>query len=338
MKKILSLLLSAVLVCSMAVCSFSASAASITITAATEKDSYKPGATVAIPVLIKDNPGFWGLDFLVYFDNSTLQINSLTNGDLLLENEGWINVGKTANIDSYNNKGSYHYVGISNSLVKEITKDGTLFNVAFKIDEKAQKGTYEIKMQLGTGVVIDKDGNEIAPTFVNAKINVEGTIEDNPQPIVPTQSPTKVVAVTDAKGQPVPEVTSMMADANGKQQVVVLEYKTEVVENVVETGSPRDVVSSKAAAGAFDNEEDQVISQVENQANNGDNANGKDEKAPGSKSSGSMSTLLIVVIAIAVVIVVGLGVLLVVVNKRKGSVAAPADVQENTENENNDNN
>ena len=311
MKRIISLLFTTILTFSLFASVFSAQADSFTIKA-DYSDKCSAGDIIEVPIKVSGNPGFWGLDFDILFDTQGLQIYTIANGDMFTENSGWPFVPITTDyIDSLNAKGKYHFGGHADGVYEDIKKNGTLCVILFKINENAEKGaSFDITLQMGTGDVVDSSEKTYIPSFENCTIKVGDATETN---TVPTLAPSKVIAVTeviDYSGTPIEQAVT-------KDGKVV----TQVVTNVYETGSPRDVVSSKSEAGAFDG----ASSELGNLGNAAGTSN--------ATKDGGTSFLFIVLIVIAVVVVAALIVLLVVVNNKKG--AKPSKATKKDDNDDN---
>lgn len=303
MKKILSLLIMSVMAFSIMCSSFSVHAASLTVSANGSKNTYKPGDTVSIPINMTGNPGIWGAQVEVKFDASALQVYTILNGDYFTEGSGWTNASTVDDIDKVNSRGRYNFVGYGDSIEKNLEGDGTLFTMLFKIDESAAEGSYKISLGLGSGTYkgtfVDKDGKEFTPEFQDYDIVVKGEFKDNPQPATVTLPSSRAIAVTEVVNVNGTQINQAVTAANGQA-------KTTIVNEPPATGSPRDVVSQKAANGQFNNSDNPV----------GDitSSNGTDSNS--SSSSGGISGLMIVVIVIGVIVVGVLVAVLVLVNKR----------------------
>ena len=310
MKRIISLLFTVIFTFTLFASIFSAQADSFTIKAE-YNGKCSAGDIIEVPIKVSGNPGFWGLDFDIFFDTEGLQVYTIANGNMFTENSGWpFSPVTTDYIDSLNAKGRYHFGGHADGVFEDIEKDGTLCVIYFKVNEKAQKGaSFDITMQMGSGDVVDCDEKTYVPAFKNCKVTVGDTTETN---VVPTLAPSKVIAVTeviDYSGTPI-------------QQAVTKDGKvvTQVVTNVYETGSPRDVVSSKSEAGQLDNNSD--LGNIGNAV-----VNTNTEKDSG------INGLFVVLIVVAVVVVVGLVVILVVANNKKG--VKPVKLAKKDDNDNN---
>ena len=310
MKKIISAFITVVISLTMICSAVSVSADSMKVYSSFEGEAM-PGDVIAVDIKVDNNPGMWGLDFDIYFDTSVLQINTILNGDIFTEGSGWPGVPLTTDyIDSLNSKGKYHFLGYGDSLTKDITNNGTLCTMLFKVDENATAGEYEIKLQLGTGDIVNCAEQAVSGEFSGSKIKVKGTIDENVAPQVPTVASTKVIAVTEIIEYSGVTYAQPVTDNSG-------EVKTQVVENVYETGSPREVVSSKAANGEFNDTGDGAIGADANDKGDTDNASAGSSSSSSASSSGSINIVLIVVIVFAVLLVGGLIVLLVIFTKKK---------------------
>lgn len=313
MKRIFSLLFTTILTLSLCMSVFSAQADSITIKA-DYNGKCAPGDIIEVPIKISGNPGIWGLDFDILFDTQGLQIYTIANGDMFTENSGWPFVPITTDyIDRLNAEGRYHFGGHADGAFEDIKKDGTLCIIFFKINENLEKGvSFDITMQMGTGDIVDCAEKTYIPNFENCTIKVGEVTEE--KTVVPTLAPSKVIAVTEVVDYSGTPIEQPVTKEDGK-------VVTKVVTNVYETGSPRDVVSSKSEAGVFDNTSSEL-------GNIGNVALG----ASDSKESG-INVLFIVIIVVAVVAVLGFVVLLFVAKNKKG--AKPSKPAKKDDNDNN---
>jgi len=109
-------------------------------------DTGRAGETVTVTVDMKNNPGFGGMAFDVKYDNAVLELVSYELG-----------LGGTictpSEVDTYADKMNFQYAGISN-----ITGDGTIVTLTFKIKEGAAEGKAEIKVVPEDGTFFRYDG------------------------------------------------------------------------------------------------------------------------------------------------------------------------------------
>ncbi len=128
MKKLLSIVLCFVLVLSLA--SFgnvsAATAPTITISNVTARS----GDNVSVNVSIADNPGIMAIAFCITYDSDVL--------DYVGSESGFIT---DYIIKDHTNEGCLSVVSVSN---EDVTSNGTMFTVSFKINDTAALGSYEI--------------------------------------------------------------------------------------------------------------------------------------------------------------------------------------------------
>ena len=314
MKKIISALATVVMCLTMICSAISVSADSMKVYSSFDGEA-KPGDIIAVDIKVDSNPGIWGLDFDIFFDTSVFQVHTIVNGDMFTEGSGWPGVPLTTDyIDRLNSKGKYHFVGYADTLTQDVTKNGTLCTMLFKVDEEATAGDYEIKLQLGTGDIVNCAEKKVSGELTGSTIKIVGTAEENVEPQVPTVASSKVIAETKIVDYSGITFAEAVTESNGK-------VVTKVVENVYETGSPRDVVSSKAANGEFNDDDDSVIngndSNTDNNSNDSNSSNSSNNSSSTSDSDNSMNGLFIVIIVVAVICVGCLVVILVIFSKKK---------------------
>lgn len=112
MKKILSVLLTALIILSVSYACFAAEKPVITV----GSSGGKTGDIVEIAFSIKNNPGFAGGQMEIVYDKNDLELTGITLGNLPLNTEYNVNTGKIAFGSSSNN-----------------SANGTLFTAEFKI-------------------------------------------------------------------------------------------------------------------------------------------------------------------------------------------------------------
>ena len=142
-----------------------------------ESKSAKSGNSIAVKVLLKNNPGIWGLDAKLNYDKSVLTLTDVTNGDVFSSGE-WTQ----GDIDSGQYTLSYEASGFDN-----VSKSGTLATLLFKVNDNAKKGTEtQILLSYNEGDIISANFEDvhfetIAGTikicdFIYGDINGDGAV------------------------------------------------------------------------------------------------------------------------------------------------------------------
>lgn len=104
----------------------------------------KEAATVSIS--LNGNTGIWGIKFKVGYDHSALTLSSVNNGNVFSSND----VTMPDTLD----KEEFVYLANSNEL-KDITTNGTVVTLNFKVVDYTPEGTYPIKVTLTQAINID---------------------------------------------------------------------------------------------------------------------------------------------------------------------------------------
>lgn len=120
-----------------------------------ESSIAKPGdKNVEINVLFKNNPGIFGMDFDVYYDDSVLTL---------------VDAVSFVNTDScvFTQPKKYHTPStfLWDFQDEVWDKDGMFLKLVFNISETAQSGDYTIEIKYSMGNIFDKDFN---PIIINA--------------------------------------------------------------------------------------------------------------------------------------------------------------------------
>lgn len=109
-------------------------------TVSTEKNA------AAVSVSLKENPGIWGIKFKVEYDHSALTLSSVKNGEVF--SDGDVTMPDTLN------KKEFVYFASSNNL-KDITGDGAVVTLNFKVADYAAEGKYPVKLTLIQAINVD---------------------------------------------------------------------------------------------------------------------------------------------------------------------------------------
>lgn len=122
--------------------------------------SGKTGDTVTVPVSIADNPGIAGFTFVFDYDTSAMTLTGISKGTVLQDGTFTPNVaGKTLNWFNAVN----------------VTGNGTLFNLTFKLSEAAAVGDYSVTVALKDGKstnFVNENAKAQRVTFGSGQISV----------------------------------------------------------------------------------------------------------------------------------------------------------------------
>lgn len=123
----------------------------------------KPGDNVTVKVTIKNNPGFGGMAYDIKYDETVLELVSyeIGLGNAICTDSG---------VGAYLNKINFQYAGTSN-----VTGDGTLVTITFKIKETANKGITAISIipEYGTFFTYSsKTEKDFDVNCVNGGVNI----------------------------------------------------------------------------------------------------------------------------------------------------------------------
>lgn len=161
-KRLLSLLLAAIIVISCMPMTAMAALATVTIAVETPENSQvSAGDTLTLPVTITQNSGVAILPLGVQYDEEVFESVSITKGTVI-EGDYTVNASNITWIDSN---------GETN------TATGALFTINLKVKENASKGNTTVSI-VATEDILDADYNEVELVSVSATISIAGTEED----------------------------------------------------------------------------------------------------------------------------------------------------------------
>lgn len=166
MKKLLSVLLSILLVLPLTVTGF-ASESVINRVYADMVDAVA-GEEISIPIKISGNTGFMGFMIFVSADRSIFKPVTVQKGDMLngaFENSIGVSSGDTFRVI---------YSGTEN-----ITEDGTLFTIKLAVDKSAV-GEKDISLSYSTGDTFDENYRDVVFNCESIKVNIVESSGDKP--------------------------------------------------------------------------------------------------------------------------------------------------------------
>jgi hypothetical protein len=148
----------------------------------------KVGSEVDIPVTIANNPGIAGLNVRLRFDNTKLEPVSIAQGAVL-------HVGSiTSNLQSGGDLSTFTFVSAFWANAGNISGNGILFTVRFKIKDGAQGGQTPLTLTYNPGDITNQLLEDVDVQIANGQI----TIQKNPQPApdAPVVSDRTAVSIT----------------------------------------------------------------------------------------------------------------------------------------------
>lgn len=163
-KKLISLLIAFVLIItSVPFASLSALAAETENAIVTiDSVSGKPGDTVDVNVMIKNNPGIFGAIITLTYDDE-LTLEKAVSGEAFES----LSFSKSKNLTS-----PCKFSWDASDLMPEDIKDGTILTLSFKIDDNASPGEKPVNISYEDGDIIDYDFNLIDFEITNGSVTV----------------------------------------------------------------------------------------------------------------------------------------------------------------------
>lgn len=163
-KKLISLLIAFVLIItSVPFASLSALAAETENAIVTiDSVSGKPGDTVDVNVMIKNNPGIFGAIITLTYDDE-LTLEKAVSGEAFES----LSFSKSKNLTS-----PCKFSWDASDLMPEDIKDGTILTLSFKIDDNASPGEKSVNISYEDGDIIDYDFNLIDFEITNGSVTV----------------------------------------------------------------------------------------------------------------------------------------------------------------------
>ncbi|MBQ8587736.1 MAG: InlB B-repeat-containing protein [Oscillospiraceae bacterium] len=177
-KRCISLLLALTLILSvLPMGMFTATAQEIATDAViTVKNSYgKGGATVAVDVVIQNNPGILGMTLTLTYDESALTLTGVTNGDAMSA------LTFTAPKEF---KSGVNLPWDAESISEEDIKDGVIATLTFEISKTAQLNSrVPVEVSYDAGAIVDNDLNSLSvllsPGYIQVLDYTPGDLNDN---------------------------------------------------------------------------------------------------------------------------------------------------------------
>ena len=143
-------------------------AAELTITPE-NVSTYNKGGNIRIPITISNNPGVCSLGFDVKYDSSAMTLLSVENGNIF-------ELSDMTEGDFEKNPYTISYERLSN-----VSNDGILIYLNFKIKDTAANGKYNIELSQGRGGASNIDEAEFDVVYNTSSVSVIST-GNNPYP------------------------------------------------------------------------------------------------------------------------------------------------------------
>ena len=163
MKKIFALLLTVALLCtSIPFVASAATAGTVTV----ESAQASAGETVSVSAVVSNNPGIVSMDLTLTYDQTRLELVSVTNEKFLTVGEQTAEVTLSENLTVYPQK----VIMNGGSLPQNVTANGKLLTFTFKVREDAPLG--DAFVALDSTDIINVDVEQVPFTFVDGTVSV----------------------------------------------------------------------------------------------------------------------------------------------------------------------
>ncbi len=124
------------------------------------------GENVTMPIVISENPGIAGFKLKINFDNTVLMPVSIEKGSALT-------IGTlTSNIQQSGDLSSLEYVSALWSNTANVTNNGEILLVTFKIKDTTEDGTYPVTVTCEDGDVTNQNYEDIELKITNGTVEV----------------------------------------------------------------------------------------------------------------------------------------------------------------------
>ena len=123
-------------------------------------------ATIDVPVSISENPGIAGFSFNMKYDKSVLTPVSISKGSALTD--GTLN----SNINQGGDLSKLENVTVYWSNPSNITNNGDIFIVRFKVNDDAESGTYPITVSYQEGDITNQTFDNVNPRIIYGSVTI----------------------------------------------------------------------------------------------------------------------------------------------------------------------
>ncbi len=160
-KRFIALLLTLPVIFSMGSVCWAAAGQTSEPTVLLESVEAENGTEVSVRVFIQNNPGIWGMDLRLSYDESALTLIGVENGNFFADSE-WTK----GNLSSHTYILSYEADGFD-----DVTKEnGILATLRFKVSDTASEGAHTVSVAYNAGDIINVHFDEIGFSIVNGTI------------------------------------------------------------------------------------------------------------------------------------------------------------------------
>lgn len=129
----------------------------------------KAGETVTVPIEMHSGEDVGGFELTVYYDQDTLEFESLSKGNLIISDE-------SSGLFDYNHKADNASIKIVYVVADTIKADGVIANIKFKLKKDCEE---ELPIGMGVGQVVDNSAssNEIAGSVSGVNVDFQKQID-----------------------------------------------------------------------------------------------------------------------------------------------------------------
>ena len=129
----------------------------------------KAGETVTVPIEMHSGEDVGGFELTVYYDQDTLEFESLSKGNLIISDE-------SSGLFDYNHKADNASIKIVYAVADTIKADGVIANIKFKLKKDCGE---ELPIGMGIGQVVDNSAssNEIGGSVSGVNADFQKQID-----------------------------------------------------------------------------------------------------------------------------------------------------------------
>lgn len=222
----------------MMICTASVAYADNEFTLTVEKVKAKAGDTVEVDITISNNPGIWGAEFSIRYDNEALDLKEIVNGDIFGDSANAEEDGFIGNTDTTDGQVSFINEGI-----EDVTGNGVLCTLKFKVNSDADAAVYDIDIITNEDSFIDADFISYQAILNTGNITVDnGTVVvTNSMPATTAQTDKAASAGTDKNDTSSADRTDASEDSTSTDSTTAAD-NTEAVETT--TNSAVEITTS----------------------------------------------------------------------------------------------
>lgn len=222
----------------MMICTASVAYADNEFTLTVEKVKAKAGDTVEVDITISNNPGIWGAEFSIRYDNEALDLKEIVNGDIFGDSANAEEGGFIGNTDTTDGQVSFMNEGI-----EDVTGNGVLCTLKFKVNSDADAAVYDIDIITNEDSFFDADLISYQAILNTGNITVDnGTVVvTNSMPATTAQTDKAASAGTDKNDTSSADRTDASEDSTSTDSTTAADI-TEAVETT--TNSAVEITTS----------------------------------------------------------------------------------------------